>query len=672
MKYLTILIFAMLAIGLHAKQVELNYIKLADPFVWTVSWIEFDQTSTRVSVSVKNTALDNRMISFSQGEYASFDSTESCSEIKAIHNTYNFDSSSKIVSLKHNEKISFVLTFPTGQLRLGADNVFSLRLGTHFRLSNIPISGFTIADINRQMQTWEQYYSEHKKVNLTYKNIDDVKCAIQNEVENWQKKGEFESTTSWQIRVNEKTRKQYILDLTRRFSTQHDNEINQLKSEQVELAKDYEGYKQSFLNEYYNQKIARATISFAGSEFELKPYDADNETFLIHSDSSGDILLPVPVKEAPSFKQNWDAISRNIKPEFVPNGDNVALNKLVFINNSNKYTYDSHTVANYAITDVNYNFAPVEIAEINFSDIEIDGVSTIPSNVSSSIVGVNNQGGLAQNNYTPARNKVSASNKSDVDISIPLNTELRNSTTFAVIIANEKYNSVSPVLYAENDGAILSKYLTNTVGLPKEHVKIYNNATFGNMAAALKHINNLSLAFGEKLNLIFYYAGHGVPNEQTKQCMLLPIDGDATMPETCYDVNKLYDTFGKYKANSIIIMMDACFSGSIRGEGMLFASRSVKIKSNHSEPRGNMVILSASQGDETAFPYDKEEHGMFTYYLLRKLQEEKGDVTLGKLSEYLIEQVKRQSVVSNGKLQTPVVQVGESVREVWMDWKLGR
>jgi len=670
MRYIATLIFTLFAMVLQAQQMELKYSKLTDPFRWTVSWIETNPTSTRVSVSVKNTAFDTRVISFSQGEFAYYGSIPKGAGIKATSNSHRFNSNAKNVSLRHNDEISFILTFPTG--KLGAGNVFSLRLGTHFTLNDISIPELSLADINRQMQTWEQYYNAHKKAKLTYRNIEEVKRAIQLDVENWQKKGEFESTLVWQTRVNEKTRQQYIADVTLKFSTQHERELNQIKREQVELAENYETYKQSLLDKYYQHKIARATNTFIGSDFELKPYDADNETFLIHSKTYGDILLPVPVNEAPSFKQNWATICNNIKPEFVPNGENVALNKLVFTNNYKKYAYDSHTVANYAITDVNYNFAPVEIAEINFADIEIDGVSAIPNNVSSSIVRLNNHGGLAQNNFTPTRNKISASDKSDVDISIPQNTELKNSTTFAVIIANEKYNSVSPVPYAENDGIILSKYLINTVGLPKEHVKIYNNATFGNMAAALKHINNLSLAFGEKLNLILYYAGHGVPNEQTKQCMLLPIDGDATMPETCYDVEKLYNTLGKYNANSIIVMMDACFSGSIRGNGMLFASRSVKIKSNQAEPKGNMVIFSASQGDETAYPFDKEQHGMFTYYLLKNLQESKGNVTLGKLSEYLIEQVKRQSVVSNGKLQTPAVQVGELVKDVWMDWKFGR
>lgn len=652
-----------------AQQMDVKYSKTTDPFKWTISWIELKSNETLISVQVKNTAFDTRVISFAQGEYLYSDKYRH--GIKATHNTYRFNSSAKNVSLHHNDKISFVITFPSSQLSI--NNEFNLKIGTHFLLDGIRIPELSLSDVNKQMQTWEQFYNAHKKTTLTYHNIDEVKSAIQKDVENWQKKGEFESTTAWKNRVNDKTRQQYISEITAKYSSRHEMELNQMRREQVDLAENYETYKENLLNKYYQHKIARASNVLASSNFELKPYDADNETFLIHSDLYGDILLPVPVAEAPSFKQNWLNVCRNIKPEFVPNGEDVALNKLVFINNGARYTYDSHTVANYAITDVDYNFAPVEIAEINFSDVKIDGISDLSNSVSSSVVGVNSQGSvLAQTNVAPSIRRISASDKSDVDIAIPQNSMLKNSTTFAVIIANENYNSVSNVPYAENDGSTLAKYLTITLGIPKEHIKTYNDATFGNIAGALKHINNLSLAFGDKLNLILYYAGHGVPNEQTKSCMLLPVDGDALLPETCYDVDRLYSTLGKLNAHSIVVIMDACFSGSLRGEGMLFASRSVKIKSNFAEPKGKMVVISASQGDETAFPFEKEQHGMFTYYLLKCLQDNKGDVTLGDLSDYLINQVKRQSVVSNGKLQTPMVQYSPEVEEDWKSWKLAQ
>lgn len=669
MRYLTIFILILTALVSKAQRIDINYTKTIDPFRWTISYIEFKSDITNISVKVQNTTNTLRSLSFIQKERLYIDKYPY--GIESVDNSYHVGQITKNITLKNREEISFILAFRCPQLI--SENKFGLRIANYFEIKNIPIPELTLADINKQMMTWDQYYNEYRQANLTYSTIEEVKKAIRADVEIWQKKGEFESTSAWQRRVNDMTRQQYISELTSKYSSKFENEMNVMKNEQLKLAEDYEKYKQNRLNTYYQFKSQRAKDIFLDAGFELKPYDADNETFLIHSNSYGDILLPVPVDEAPFFKQNWNNICRNIKPEYVPNGTEVALNKIIFRNNGKDYIYDSHTVAKYAITDVNYNFAPVEIAEINFNDMEIDGIKAIPKNVSSSVVGLNNQGDvLAQTKITPERKSVSASEKSDVDVSIPHNSKLKNSTTFAIIIANEKYDNVSAVPYAENDGAIFSKYLKNTLGLPDEHITVYNNATFGNIAGALRKIEEYSNAFGDKLNIILYYAGHGVPDEKTKQCMILPTDGDPVIPETCYDVDKLYANLGKLHANSIVVLMDACFSGSLRGDGMLFAARSVKIKSAHAEPQGNMVILSASNGDETAFPFEKEQHGLFTYYLLKCLQENKGDVTLGSLSDYLVEQVKRQSVVSNGKIQTPMVRYSPEIENYWRSWKLVR
>lgn len=116
--------------------------------------------------------------------------------------------------------------------------------------------------------------------------------------------------------------------------------------------------------------------------------------------------------------------------------------------------------------------------------------------------------------------------------------------------------------------------------------------------------------------------------------------------------------------------MDACFSGSQRGDGMLVAARGVAIKAKKTNPVGNMVVFSAAQGDETAYPYKEQKHGMFTYYLLKKLQETKGDVTLGELSDYITSEVKKQSIVLNGKMQTPTVIPSAQAGETWKEWKL--
>ncbi len=527
-----------------------------------------------------------------------------------------------------------------------------------------------------EIQPWSEFYNSRKKAKVTNIDSEAVKAAIKANVEAWQKKGEFESTADWQKRVTPTTREQYIAAATQKYTQQYEKEIKAIKDEQTKLLADYEAYKKERLKSFYDQKTKKALAKFNKNELSLKPYDADHQTFLIHSDSYGDILLPVPASEAPAFKRNWAEGVCYVKPTFVPNGEAVSLSKLTFTSDRKDYVYDSHTEANYAVTEVNYNFEPVELASIDFSDIDISGIGGIPSasTPSSTVAVTRSEEALKRRDVDVAKNTVSptATPRSGIDTSIPQNKTNANSTTFAVIIANERYTNVSTVPFAENDGAIFAKYLTKTVGLPENHVKLYKNATFGNMAAAIKHIENLAEAFGNKLNLIFYYAGHGVPNEETQQSMLLPVDGDASIPETCYDLNKLNATLGSLNANSVVVFMDACFSGSLRGDGMLTAARGVALKAKAAQASGNMVVVSASQGDETAYPLKEERHGMFTYFLLKKLQEQKGAVTLGELTDYIIDNVKQKSVVLNGKLQTPAVQCSPAVATTWRNWTLNQ
>ena len=116
--------------------------------------------------------------------------------------------------------------------------------------------------------------------------------------------------------------------------------------------------------------------------------------------------------------------------------------------------------------------------------------------------------------------------------------------------------------------------------------------------------------------------------------------------------------------------MDACFSGAQRGDGMLVEARGVASKAKASAPKGNMVVFSAANGDETAYPYKEKGHGMFTYFLLKKLNETKGNVTLGELGDYITTQVKQQSVVVNRKSQTPTVVPSNTMGDDWRNWKL--
>ena len=259
--------------------------------------------------------------------------------------------------------------------------------------------------------------------------------------------------------------------------------------------------------------------------------------------------------------------------------------------------------------------------------------------------------------------------KSDVDEQIP-SCSLSNETTFALIIANEHYQDVAGVPHANHDGEIFAAYCQRTLGLPKEHVHFIKDATFNNMKREVNLIAQIAAAYQGKAKIIFYYAGHGIPDEVSKGAYLLPVDGYGSDMSTCYSLNDLYMAFGKMPASQIVMLLDACFSGSLRGEGMLASARGVTIKAKSASPKGNMVVLSAAQGDETAYPYQEKGHGLFSYYLLKRLQESKGESTLAELADYVKEQVVKKSLVVNGKQQTPTIIPSLSLGDSWRQWTL--
>lgn len=257
----------------------------------------------------------------------------------------------------------------------------------------------------------------------------------------------------------------------------------------------------------------------------------------------------------------------------------------------------------------------------------------------------------------------------DTDENIP-NTTTINKNIFAVIIANEKYQTEETVQYAASDGSIFAKYCNKTLGLSEKNIHFISNATLNNIKHEVKWLQDVINAYNGDAQIIFYYAGHGIPDEKNRSAYLLPIDGYSSDVTTGYALDDLYKALGSLPSKSVTVFLDACFSGSNRDGNMLTSARGVAIKVKSSNPIGNMVVFTAAQGNETAFPYKERSHGLFTYYLLKKLQETKGNATLGELGDYIQTQVKRQSVVTIGKLQSPSILISPTLGNEWKNWKL--
>lgn len=259
---------------------------------------------------------------------------------------------------------------------------------------------------------------------------------------------------------------------------------------------------------------------------------------------------------------------------------------------------------------------------------------------------------------------------SDVDIDIPF-TGLVNDNVFALVIANENYQDIAKVDNAINDGVVLAKYLQHTIGIPERHIHLVQDATLNNIKRELNYLKQIASAYNGETSFIIYYAGHGIPDEKTKKAFLMPVDGWGGDVSTCISLDELYSTLNGLSAKKVLVFMDACFSGSSRSEDMLYAARGVRIKPKESVPLGNCVVISSTQDDETAYSHPEQNHGLFTYFLLKKLKESKGDIALGELMDYVKSNVSRNSLILNQKSQTPSVTYAPEVGESWRNWSIG-
>ncbi len=265
---------------------------------------------------------------------------------------------------------------------------------------------------------------------------------------------------------------------------------------------------------------------------------------------------------------------------------------------------------------------------------------------------------------------VQGSLTSSVDKNIPVNPKVTN--RIALVIGNEDYtgrlNSEVNVAYARNDAETFKKYALNTLGVEDRNMHFMVNATSGQMKREIDLVAELAKRLGDRCEVVVYYAGHGFPDEVTKVPYLIPVDVDATNLGSAIKLSEMYEKLGNAGARRVTIFLDACFSGGGRNQGLL-AARSVAIKPKKEAISGNMVVYSATTGEQSALPFNSEQHGMFTYYLLKALQESKGAISYDAMAKKLEQEVGVESLRINGKPQDPTVSVSPLINEGWKQWE---
>ncbi|MBQ8225663.1 MAG: caspase family protein [Bacteroides sp.] len=268
------------------------------------------------------------------------------------------------------------------------------------------------------------------------------------------------------------------------------------------------------------------------------------------------------------------------------------------------------------------------------------------------------------------------------DVTIGLQSELleggvpmgaQNPHRYALILGNEDYKTMTGadgeinVPYAINDAHVFSEYCKHTFGVPQNQMRVIFNATAGMMAEGLGWLESMAHTDPEA-ELIFYYSGHGNPDEATKEPYLLPVDVTGKNTRFGISLADLYNRLAKYPIKGAYVFLDACFSGGYKSTDPLVAQKGVRVVPKAGLPQGNTISFSSSSGDQTSSVFHAKKHGYYTYYLLKALKDANGDLTMKELFNKTHDEVAHATAVT-GKLQEPQHMISP-IFTTWADVKL--
>jgi len=445
-------------------------------------------------------------------------------------------------------------------------------------------------------------------------DYNTIVMYVQNKIYPWEQKGKYEKLSDYQKRVNGKNR-------------------------EIKITEFYQEAIDIYASKIFEEDILKSYFS----------YDTESETFKISFPILDDIYIKVPISEAEKFDKSF----RKLKYKNTQFSYNKEIRKFIIyqtniINPANKqtYFYNCNNPVTFNSLEIETNFDPVKMV-IRTEDIN--------SNIAEGDIKID-------------------VGKSDVDMNIP-KSDIINNKIYALIIGNEDYKSRQKGLrseqnadFAENDAKVFAQYCKKTIGVPEKQIKLLINATSSEIYRGLAWIKNLSKIENGNAKLIFYYSGHGLPDEKTKEAYIIPVDVQGTELEYAIKLSNIYKKLTEHPANQITVFLDACFSGGARNQGLI-AMKAVKIKPKQEYISGNLVVFTSSTGIESSAVYREKGHGYFTYYLLKKLKDTKGQVDYNNLSNYIIQSVRKETGLS-GKIQTPQVNVSPQIEKEWQTWKL--
>ncbi|MFM7412420.1 MAG: caspase domain-containing protein, partial [Planctomycetota bacterium] len=196
-----------------------------------------------------------------------------------------------------------------------------------------------------------------------------------------------------------------------------------------------------------------------------------------------------------------------------------------------------------------------------------------------------------------------------------LRSALAQPQRLALVIGNDSYSAVSPLVNARADANAIAQALTKS-GFK---VTLRTNVDLNGFKQALRTFK-AELRGGDEA--IFFFAGHGV--ELSGANFLLPTDikGDTEdqVRDDAVPLQRVLEDMQDRKTGFALAIIDACRNNPFRERGRAIGGRGLAATN---AATGQMVLYSAGTGQralDQLGPRDPVKNGVFTRVLLREMQ----------------------------------------------------
>jgi hypothetical protein len=449
-----------------------------------------------------------------------------------------------------------------------------------------------------------------------------IKYFVNRQMKLWQQKNEYEDLNMYKIRTQPSVRK----------------------------AKQEEFFEKAMLA--YGDF---AYLSFGMLTPTLGEYDEKNSTFLVSFPAYGQIALKVISEEARDLRVNWNrAEFTNVK--FAPIKDlstgksQIALSHISVVNPANFKSYD------WSITD-NVPHQRIPMRTVVITNLEqVLGEKSI----------------------------IDTTGFSDVDKDI-VKTRNVMPFTYALIIGNEYYKNMTvpsgykmDANFAINDAVMFREYCVKTLGVPLSQTNLLVNVDNDQMRSGIEWmIDKIRMEEG-RANVIVYFAGLTLPDDRTGEPFLLPADYDNSTLLKAVGLNNLYRRLSDYAAERTTIFLDVRHQieniptitrfFEVEKDSARTASEYLRAPQEITTvPYGQAIVMTSKASGDNAGSAPELKHGYFTYYMLKAIQQTRGNITYRVLQDAIYNNL--YNMEAGAARRTFPVTISDDVAE-WEDWHL--